>query len=86
MSVVIDDLLPSATYCCALVKTVSGKTYSEEHTFTTEADILGVGSVDATAPAITGYYDMTGRRLDVSAKGINIILYSDGTTRKVIVK
>lgn len=32
------------------------------------------------------YYDIQGRRFDAPRKGINIIRYSDGTSRKVSIK
>ena len=31
-----------------------------------------------------GYYDLQGRKLNKPQKGINIIRYSDGTTRKIL--
>ena len=34
----------------------------------------------------SSYYDLNGRRLDRRHKGINIIRYSDGTVKKVLVK
>lgn len=34
----------------------------------------------------SGYYDLNGRKLNKPKKGINIIRYSDGTTRKVLIK
>ena len=42
-----------------------------------------------TAPdevAVTGIYDTNGKALPAMRPGINIIRYSDGTTKKVIVK
>lgn len=89
MSVVIDGLSPSTTYGYrAFVRTASGTIYGEEQTFTTEAGLTGVRTVDAetAAPIVTGFYDQNGRRIDAPAKGISIIRYSDGTTRKVVVK
>jgi len=46
----------------------------------------GINSVNATAPTAVGYYDLNGRRLDAPAKGLHIVHYSDGTTRKVFGK
>jgi len=46
----------------------------------------GIGSVDAAAPTAVGYYDLHGRRLHAPAKGLHVVRYSDGTTRKVFVK
>lgn len=36
--------------------------------------------------AIIGWYNASGQRLNTPKKGINIIKYSDGTTKKVIIK
>ena len=33
---------------------------------------------------IIGYYDMQGRKLNAPTKGINIIKYKDGSTKKII--
>jgi len=49
----------------------------------------GIGSVEAaasTAPTAVGYYDLHGRRLSAPAKGLHVVRYSDGTTRKVLVR
>lgn len=37
-------------------------------------------------PSVTGYYDLSGRRFSGLQRGLNIIRYSDGTSRKVMVK
>ena len=44
-------------------------------------DETGVDAEDVTA---VGYYDLQGVRLDAPAKGVNIVVYSDGTRRKVV--
>ena len=74
----------------AFVTTTTGETYyGEERTFTTEASPTGVvvveedGSVNAPA-TVKAYYDVNGRRMSQLQKGMNIILMSDGTTRKVV--
>lgn len=46
----------------------------------------GVGSIVFPTAVETARYDITGRRLSEPAPGINIIRYSDGTSRKVVVK
>lgn len=89
MTTVLSGLRPSTTYCCrAFVKTAAGVTYGEEQTFTTAADLTGIGSVEAeeSVPTIVGYYDLKGHRFTSPQRGINIVRYSDGTTRKVFVK
>lgn len=36
--------------------------------------------------SISGYYDLSGRRLASKQRGVNIVRYSDGTSRKIMVK
>lgn len=88
MSVVISDLTPSTQYTYrAFVTTSSGTTYGEEMTFTTD-----VPSAIETLPAdekpvtIIGYYDLNGTVSATPRRGINIIRYSDGSTRKMMVR
>ena len=48
----------------------------------------GIGEVetDKTAPTIVGYYDLNGKLINGKQRGAAIVRYSDGTTRKVLVK
>ena len=39
-----------------------------------------------TAPAIKSFYDLTGRGFNAKQHGVNIVRYTDGTTRKIMVK
>ena len=41
---------------------------------------------DKTAPTIVGYYDLNGKPTNGKQRGAAILRYSDGTTRKVLVK
>ena len=41
---------------------------------------------DKTTPTIVGYYDLSGRPINGKQRGAVILRYSDGTTRKVMVK
>ena len=41
---------------------------------------------DKTAPTIVGYYDLNGKLINGKQRGAVIVRYSDGTTRKVLVK
>ena len=44
----------------------------------------GIKQVDNEgANVVTGYYSLDGQRLNTPAKGITIVRYADGTTRKV---
>ena len=56
------------------------KTY---RTLITES--IGHVEIEGTAPVICGYYDL-GRRLAGKQRGVNIVRYSDGTSRKIMVK
>lgn len=88
MQVVLDGLKPQTTYTYrAFVRTAGGTTYGEEQTFTTDVP-TGIGAVqaDKAAPTVTGYYDLSGRRLTSKQRGVVIERYSDGTSRKVMVK
>ena len=88
MQVVLDNLKPMTTYIFrAFVRTASGTTYGEEQTFTTTIpESIGHVEIEGTAPAICGYYDLSGRRLAGKQRGVNIVRYSDGTSRKIMVK
>ena len=41
---------------------------------------------DKTTPTIVGYYDLSGRPIKGKQRGAVILRYSDGTSRKVMVK
>ena len=41
---------------------------------------------DKTAPTIIGYYDLNGKLINGKQRGAVIVRYSDGTTRKVLLK
>lgn len=51
-----------------------------------EYEMLAIDDVETTAKNIVGLYDVKGHSLSTPQHGINIFLYDDGTTRKVIVK
>ena len=46
---------------------------------------IGHVEIEGTAPAICGYFDLSGR-LAGKQRGVNIVRYSDGTFRKIMVK
>ena len=46
----------------------------------------GIGNVKSEIAQEEDYYDLQGRKIAEPQKGINIIRYSDGSTRKVMVK
>ena len=41
---------------------------------------------DKTTPTIVGYYDLSGRPINGKQRGAAILRYSDGSSRKVMVK
>lgn len=88
MSATLDGLRPGSEYRYrAFVQTQAGYKYGDEQSFETLA-MSGVEGVvsEVTAPEIVGYYDLSGRRYTEPRRGLNIILYSDGTTRKEYVR
>lgn len=88
MSVVLTDLRAATTYAYrAFVETSSGLTYGEEMSFETPVvdGIEDVAVEDAEA-TVVGYYDLNGRRYDTLQRGFNIVVYSDGRTKKVMGK
>lgn len=91
MTAELRNLRPGTTYSCrAFVKTATRTTYGETQTFTTEGDPTGIDDITidtpAAMPTVTGYYDLSGRKSDTPHHGVNIVRYSDGTARKVIMK
>ncbi len=90
MEVTLDNLREGTEYRYrAYVETAEGMKYGEEQSFTTEG-VAGVGNLDAEiqAPEVTvvRYYDLSGRSYSEPQKGFNIVLYSDGSTKKVVFK
>lgn len=76
----------------AFVKTTSGETfYGEVRSFTTEPGATGIyeitdGGSSAAEVHEVARYNLNGQPIDTPERGINIIRYSDGSTRKVVVK
>ena len=89
MTATLEDLEYETTYCyVAFVTTSEGETfYGELQTFSTDVDPDGLETIrDAEEVIEVARYDLSGRKLDKPQKGINIIRYSDGTSRKVLIK
>lgn len=89
MIATINDLEPETEYFYrAFVTTSAGIKYGEEQSFTTTEDPLsGVETVIVDEPhSIVAYYDINGRRHNKAQRGFNIVLYSDGTIEKIVVK
>lgn len=86
MSAVITGLRPCTPYIYrTYVVTESGYKYGEEQSFTT-LGTTGIedSSIDVPEVTVLGYYDLQGRCYDEPQLGFNIILYSDGTTSKIM--
>ena len=88
MSATIANLNYNSTYRYrAFAKTANGIFYGSEKEFTTSNDPLGIEGVEVDDNAVeVARYDIHGRLLSKPARGFNIVIYSDGTTRKEIEK
>ena len=95
MTATLTNLEYASDYCCvAFVTTTEGETfYGELQTFRTGEDVTGIGHVVINVadeangtPTIVGYYNLQGQRIAEPQKGIVIVRYSDGTSRKMYVR
>lgn len=89
ISALLSGLKPDTSYAFRVFATTEeGTVYGEELTFTTEESSAAVFDVeiDNLQPTVVAYYDLNGRRLSNPVKGINIVIYSDGTRKKVLFK
>ena len=86
MTVTLNDLEAATDYTFRVfVETESGYVYGEEQQFTTEgaASISEINNEEVNAK-IVGYYNLMGVKSSKPHKGMNIVVYSDGTSRKMI--
>lgn len=89
MTATLEDLEYEATYnYVAFVTTSEGETfYGEIQTLTTSFDPDGIEEVKSSEEATeVARYDLQGRMIAKPQKGINIIRYSDGTSKKILIK
>lgn len=90
MSATIGNLRPESVYAFrAFVKTASGYTYGEEQQFVTgdfNVSAIDEISADEADKEVVGYYNLTGLFSPRPYQGFNIVLYSDGSTRKMIIQ
>lgn len=88
MTVELTDLKPGTNYVArAFVTTASGTDYGNEIRFkTTGTPEAAVEAVEAEDSEVTvkAIYDINGRRLSEPQKGINIVIMSDGSARKIV--
>ncbi len=94
MTATLEDLEYETTYnYVAFVTTSEDETFfGEVQTFKTDGDPDGIEEIknESLTPSLSKgegvWYSLDGRKLDKPQKGLNIIRYSDGTSRKVLVK
>ena len=87
MTTALENLDYETEYCyVAFVKTEENETFfGEVQTFSTSVDPDGIEGVKADEEVTEiARYDLQGRKIAAPQKGINIIRYSDGKTRKVL--
>ncbi len=51
-----------------------------------EMEATGINSINPDENEIVGYYTVGGQKVNAPQKGVNIVRYADGTTKKVLVK
>ncbi len=88
MTASLSNLTPGSAYAFrAYVETASGFTYGDEQSFETP-ELSGVDDVTTEAASVepVGYFDLSGRRYNTPRKGLNIVLFSDGSSRKMFVR
>ncbi len=89
MTATLEDLEPSTTYSYrAYVTTAVGTTYGETMSFTTDVP-TGIEGTRLTEDAEVyeiARYTLDGKKISQPVRGINIVRYSDGTSKKVLVK
>lgn len=91
MTATLTGLSTETTYSyVAFVTTSEGETfYGEQQTFLAGEDdvtIMLLTSDDEASDGVEAIYDLSGRRITKMQRGVNIVRYTDGTTRKVRVK
>lgn len=89
MTATLPELRPDTEYTFRSFATTAGETtYGEERTFRTKVDLSAIYETDAEEPVaeVEGYYDLRGVRHDEAVRGFNIVRYTDGTVRKIIVR
>ncbi len=86
MEITLAGLEQGTTYTYrAYAITASGTTYGEELSFTTLENTDGVSDVNADIEE-EARYTTDGKKVSQPQRGINIIRYSDGSAKKVLVK
>lgn len=89
MQTTLSGLTPSTKYFYRSFTTAGAKTtYGEEREFTTNPDATSIELIPTDTPerTVVGYYNLQGQRINEPQRGVNIIRYSDGTAKKVLLK
>ncbi len=87
MSATVTDLTYDTQYTYRAYAIVeSGITeYGEELTFTTE-EPEGINNIYVDGDNVEGIYTIDGQQISTPQKGVNIVRYNDGTTKKILIK
>lgn len=87
MSAIIKNLKPSTEYCIRSFVTTSASTfYGETMTFVTN-DNAGITEIVTTDDTVAlRFYDINGRMHSHPVQGLNIVVFSDGTTKKIYIR
>lgn len=89
MIVTLTDLIPNSSYSYrSYIKTAAGTAYGEEKSFITGNATTEIEDVERNDSklVVKGYYDISGKKHEEPQQGLNIIRYSDGSAKKIIVK
>ncbi len=77
--------------CLLRVPEGSGEQYANASQWSSfyrieEIDTSGIGVITSESAEITGYYTVSGQKVNTPQKGIYVARYSDGTTRKICLR
>ncbi len=81
----------SRTDCCLYVPAGSQSKYRSAKVWSEFSNILEIGAagiegVSTNEVEVIGYYTLDGKKLNAPQQGINIVRYSDGSSKKIVVK
>ncbi len=87
MTATLTDLEPNTTYSFrAYAIDATGTIYGRTRTFTTsEPDGIEAVALDGNIE-VSGYYTLGGQRVNAPQRGVNIVKFVDGTTKKLLIK
>ncbi len=84
----LSNLSPATIYAVrAFTFSGAGTTFSEPKYFSTNPYITAISEISPNEAVPVAYFDICGRRVNAyEQKGVTIVRYSDGSTRKVLLK